>query len=470
MLASIGVGASSAILFACGGAPKRAERPLSINPELTTWLRDAVSMLVGAGLAAPHALAVTRRRTTAALDVLGAGVGRGRSDGIVLSARDKDGSLREQVTNDLSRRGVLAAVQALVGKKVKAASVDFGRAPTHIFVPTPDPDTLSDAEMLARVGALAGRDRRWSSRIVYAASVVDIDDAHVWLVAPGRTLVQRLVRVRRSVSRVAWHGSRPLVSEITRSWMGGVDAQDLTNDEIIGARENALVLMTPRAFDEGERTIVLEPTVAAIALDAALRGQLTRDAHRLPEAARRGGVGASVASELVTIVDDPSVTDAYGGFRFDDRGVPATAQTLVEHGRVVGRIERERRPSHVGCAETVPSHVRVAPGTVEVDALLDDGLLLEEPVSTFVDPSSDRVVIQVARAREYIAGRHTGRIYADLEVIADSRSLLSSIAALSRQTRAVGIRDEIDGQPRWRSIDTPWVRTRSLVRQRRRQA
>jgi hypothetical protein len=103
VLASLGVGSAQALLLACGGSARTPSRPVAVDPELTTWLRDAVSILRGAGFATAHALAVSRRRTTAALDVLGSGVARSRADGVVLTVRDKDGMSREQVTNDLSR-------------------------------------------------------------------------------------------------------------------------------------------------------------------------------------------------------------------------------------------------------------------------------------------------------------------------------------------------------------------------------
>jgi predicted transcriptional regulator len=469
VLASLGVGSAHALLVACGGQARAPQRPTAIDPELTTWLRDAVSVLRGAGFATAHALAVSRRRTTAALDVLGSGVARGRADGVVLTVRDKDGLSREQVTNDLSRAGVLEAVHALTGSSsTKAASIDFGPPPRGIESPSPDPMRMSDSDMLARVGALAARDKHQSSRIVYAAALLDIDDAHVWSIAPGRMLEQRLVRVRRSVTRVAWHGSRPLISEASRAWMGGIDAQDLTDDEIIGARENVLVLLTPRAFADGDHTFVLEPAVAANVIDVALRALLTRDAQRVPEVAQRMTTGRTAAAPMLTIVDDPTVSDAYGGFRFDDRGQLASAQMLIDKGQLVGRIERERRPGHVGASETSPSHVRVLAGTADADSLLTDGFVLEEPIATIVDPSSDRIVIQVARAREWLAGRRTGRMFADVEVVADLASLLGAVTEISKETRSIGIRDEVEGQPRWRSVDAPWLRCRALLRQRRR--
>jgi predicted Zn-dependent protease len=274
--------------------------------------------------------------------------------------------------------------------------------------------------------------------------------------------------VRRTVSRVAWHGTRPVVSEATRAWTGGIDAQDLTDDEIVGARENVLVLMTPRAFDEAERNFVLGPSVTASVIDAAVRALLTRDAQRIAEVAAGFAPGAVLGTPTLSVIDDPTVRDTYGSYAFDDRGERATARPLIDHGSIAGRIEHERRPGHVGLAETLPSNLRVLPGNADADNMLDEGVLLEEPVDTLVDPASGRIVIQIARAREWQGGRRTGRMFADVEVIGDTRTLLASIADASRQTRAIGIRDELDGQPRWRSIDAPWLRGRGIVRQRRR--
>lgn len=469
MLASLGVGSAQAILLACGGAPRRPESPVSVDPELTTWLRDAVATLRGAGAASAHALAVSRRRTTGAIDVLGAGVARSRADGVVLTVRDKTGALREQVTNDLSRAGVAAAVRELTGStKVKPASVDFGPSPRPPTVPSPDPLEITDSAVLERVDALAARDRHLSSRVVYASALLDIDDAHVWSVAPGRVLEQRLVRVRKTVSRVAWHGSRPVVSEASRAWTGGIDAQDLTDEEIVAARENVLVLMTPRAFDEAERTFVLGPSVTASVLDAVVRALLTRDAQRVPEVAAGFAPGAALGTQVLSVIDDPTVSDAYGSYAFDDRGERGTPRTLIDRGAIAGRVERERRPGHVGLAQTLPSHLRVLPGTADRASMLDEGVLLEEPIDTLVDPASGRIVIQTARAREWQAGRRTGRMFADVEIIGDTRTLLASLADASKETRAIGIRDELDGQPLWRSIDAPWLRGRGIVRQRRR--
>jgi len=383
--------------------------------------------------------------------------------------RDRDGMTREQVTNDLSREGIAAAVKVLAGK-AKPANVQFGKTPAPFVVPRPDPDLMSDDQILAKVGTLALRDKDMSSRVVYSAALLDIDDARVWSVAPGRDQQQRLVRVRKSITRVAWNGTRPIVAEAARAWNGGVDDQDLYDAELIDAREAALALMTPGAFDDKEYAFALDPAVTASVIDAAVQALLTSTAARRPEVAARLAAGAAVAAPLLTLIDDPSAVGAYGGFLFDDAGEAATRTQLIDKGRVAGRIDRVRRPGHVGRVEPFAAHLRLAAGLVDNDQLLDDGFVLEGPLGTVVDPVSDRIVIAVARARERVSGKRTGRMFADIEVVGELSKLLGSVTALSKQTKVFGVRDEIDGQPRWRSIETPALRGKGLLRARRRPA
>ena len=464
MLASLGVASAQAIAWAtgCGGGqtPVRRAEP-EASGEVRTWLRDAIAALAGAGLGEPHALAVARGRTTAASDVLGASVARGRCAGAVLSATDRGGVRREQVTGDLSQAGIAAAVKALAGATPAPARVAF--APPQVWGAIPvEPD---DAALLERARQLA-HDRAMSSRIVYWAGAIDVDDATLWAIAPDHDREQRLVRVRCAATRVAWNGTRPVVAEASRAWSGGVAEHELDEDEREAASRAALALYTPSPFEPGEFALVLEPSVTAAVIDAAVPALLTASAARRPEVARRLAVGASVASPLVTLVDDPTIAGAYGGFHFDDLGAPAAAIPLVDAGRVVGRIGPRLRPGHIGPADAAPSHLRLAPGDVDHEALRGEGYLLEGGLGAMVDPSSDRVVISIARARQLHDGQTTGRTYADLELVGELGPLLASVSGVSKQTASFGLRDERDGLPRWRSIEAPWLRATGRLRAR----
>ncbi|HET9988171.1 MAG TPA: metallopeptidase TldD-related protein, partial [Kofleriaceae bacterium] len=463
-----GLASAYALAFGCGPPPKPARRaPDEFSGEVRAWLRDAVALIHGAGMTG-HALAVSRSHTVAAIDVLGAGVNHARADGVVLVARDAHGR-REQITSDLTRTGVETAARALAGK-VAPARIEFGPPARPAPVPKPDPAQLADSALLDSIAAIAKRDGGLSSRIVYASGMLEADDAMVWSIAEHRDLEQRLYRVRRQITRVAWNGTRPMISEVSRAWSGGIHDQTFGDDELAYARDTALALMTPGAFADGDHDLVLAPDVVAGIVDAATRALWTTRAARRPEIAARFAPDKLIASAAVTIVDDPTVANAYGGYHFDDTGELAGPMPLVDRGKLVGRIERGLRPGHTGVLEPMPSHVRFAPGGSETELVLDAGYLLEGHRDVLVDPASDRVVVSVQRALEVQHGQRTGRAYADIELVGDLTTLLGTIADVTKATRVTGIRDERDGLPRWRSIEAPWLRARGLVRARRSQA
>jgi len=501
VLGSFGFASASTLLWAlgCGTHAPAVRRAPQASGEVRTWLHDAVARLAST-YPTVHALAVSRRRTTAAIDVLGSGVGRLRADGVILTVRGRDGTWREHVTSELTGPGIEAAATALDAPR-QHKSLDFGRPPaTPVELPR-----IDDLDLRHRTELLLSRDARLSSRIVYAAALIDIDDATVWSVAPGRDLEQRLVRIRQAATRAAWNGTRPVVREIEHAWSGRLDDQPLTPDELAATSQAALELMTPGSFDDGERTVVLDPSVVAILLDTVASALLTTAAARRPEAAGRtagpaaaasaasgsaasglaafgsaasgpaAAAGAALASPLITLVDDPTAPHAYGGFAFDDEGELAAPITLLDAGRVVAQLSdhaaggagRGRRPGHLARVEPASSHLQLVPGTLETRELYGDGFILEGGRGATYDPGTDRVRIACAHARELRAGNTTGRIYADVELVGSLTALLSAVDAIARDPATFALSPSADRDPRWRSISTPALRTRGLVRARR---
>jgi len=464
VLGTLGVSSASTLLWALGcGAPAKPVvlAPQQASGEVRGWLRDAVARLA-TKFQVVHALAVSRRRTTGAVDLAGTGVARARRDGVVLSIRDRDGIWREQVTADLSGPGVLAAVELLAGG-LPAGRLDLPAPPTPSA-----PAKIGDLELRNRLEAIMRSDRATSSRIVYASALIDIDDVNVWSVAPGHDREQRLRRVRQRAIRAAWSGTRPVVSEVERGWTGAIEEHRLAAADVTRASTNALQLLTPGAFADGEYGVLLEPEVTATIVDAAVRGLLTASAQRRPEIARRVTSGAAVAAASLTLVDDPGSAGAYGGFAFDDAGGVAAPITLLEGGRVAEPLTRGRRAGHVGMLEPGPSHLRLAPGTATIQELSTDGWLLEGRIDAVFDPGSDRIVIGAARARELKNGSPTGRVFADVELVGALAALLANVSGVGKDTATLVARDESTGEPQWTSTSAPWVRTRGLVRSRRR--
>jgi predicted Zn-dependent protease len=467
MLGALGVASAHTLLWAFGcGGPARSIRttPDLHRDEVRTWLHDAVARLDGAGLGSPHALAVSRQRATAAIDTLGESVVRVRCDGVVLSVIDAGGARREQVTTDLSADGVAAAVHALAAgaRPARAASGKPEVWRTGEGAP-------GDAELLDQLRRLGQLDQATTSRIVYRAELVDIDDATVWSVAHGHDREQRLVRVRQSATRVAWNGTRPVIGDAARAWLGAPGDQALGKAELEAATRDALAMMTPGAFPDGELAVLLAPSIVAQLVDAAAAALWTAAAARRPDVARRCAIGAQIAAPELALVDDPTAGgafDAYGAYAFDDTGAPAAPVTLIDHGRIAARLAARRRAGHIGRIDDTASHLRLELGGSET--AVEDGFVLDGALGAAVDAASDRIVVSVARANELRGGRQTGRVYADIELIGELAALLGSARRGTGSMQRVGLRPELDGQPSWRSIDAPWLHAKARLRARRR--
>ncbi len=461
VLGGLGIASASLILGCHFGQQEVVRAPLAPSAAIRGWLREAIGWLAPA-FATVHALAVSRHRTTAAIDSLGSGVAHHRFDGVVLSVRDKSGR-REQISSDLSEAGVARAVLLLAGTVKSPARPSFGGA-AKVYAPklAGDPRVLEDRALLARITT----NEATSSRIIYAAGLLDIDDTTTWSVAPDHDREQRIVRVRRTATRVAWNGTRPVVGERTIAWAGGIDDRALSLADLHAASLGATELMTPGGFPDGEHELLLDPSSAAALVDALARTLFTSDAQHRPEIAMR----APIRAPLISLVDDPTARGAYGGFAFDDTGAVAAPIPLIAATPGTLGAGRERRPGGVGPLAAMPSHLRLEPGQGDPLKMLDDGFALESGGRVIFDPVADRVTITVARARELAKGATTGRVFADVELVGSLSALLASVSALSHEAHVTGIRDEVDGEPTWRSIETPWLRCRGTVRARRRSA
>jgi predicted Zn-dependent protease len=483
VLGTLGIASASSLLWALGcSAPTRAvRRAPQVSDDVRLWLRDAVERLAAVHPTV-HALAVSRHRTTTAHDVLGAGIASLRSDGAVLTVRDRDGACREHVTSSLTAEGVAAAATALGATRARKP-IDFGPVPAR----PAEPPALDERDLRRRVDRLLHADAALAHRIVYAAAVLDLDDAIVWSIAPGRDLEQRLVRIRQIATRAAWSGTRPVVRELERAWSGALDDHTLTDAEIAATSEAILEQMTPGTFDDGARSVVLDPSVVAILADTVTRTLLTARA-RPPAAAP---AAEPLASSLFTLIDDPTTAGAYGGFAFDDEGQPAAPLTLVDAGRITARLAdlatgasagagRGRRPGHLARVAPSSTHLVVLPGNVATSELYDDGFLLEAGLDAALDPATGQLRIACSRARELKAGAATGRIYPDIELVGSLPAVLAAIDAVARDPVTFALRaprptlvDPATADPaaaRWASVAAPALRTHAFLRARRSRA
>lgn len=104
------------------------------------------------------------------------------------------------------------------------------------------------------------------------------------------------------------------------------------HDKIVETLGNRVVRQlkakTPKG---GVFPAVLAPEVVGVFTHEAF-GHLAEADLTVSGSVLNGKIGEKVASELVTIIDDPTIPDAYGTFKYDDEGVETRPVTIVENG------------------------------------------------------------------------------------------------------------------------------------------
>jgi PmbA protein len=161
----------------------------------------------------------------------------------------------------------------------------------------------------------------------------------------------------------------------------------------VKAARRALRRLGARKVKTCEVPVVFEPEIAASllrSLSSAISGySLYKGASFLLNQR-----GASIASDLVTVIDDPTIPGALGSKPFDAEGLPTLKKTIVDKGRLESYLLDTYSGRKLGMASTgnasrsageppsvAPSNFYLAPGLHSADEILGSvktGLYLTE--------------------------------------------------------------------------------------------
>src|SRR5690606_5261439 len=112
------------------------------------------------------------------------------------------------------------------------------------------------------------------------------------------------------------------------------------------AARQALVNLEARPAPAGEMEVVLAPGDSGILLHEAVGRGLEADFNRKGTSNYTGQVGQPVASELCTVVDDPTFTESRGSINVDDEGCEPQRNVLIEAGVLRGYLQDRLSAKH----------------------------------------------------------------------------------------------------------------------------
>jgi TldD protein len=263
------------------------------------------------------------------------------------SGRDRGAGIRVVVgettgfahTADLSERGLLDAARAAAavaregGGGVREVSLhDLDEHPSPAVIEPGDVDKARKIELLRHADDVARSEGSSISQVQVALG----DSTRRFVVAnsEGVFASDHQVRTRFNVSCVATGdggmqtGYRPIA---------GTRGFELLSDEAVaqaarGAARQAITKLDARPAPSGELPVVLAGGSGGILFHEACGHGLEADAIMKQASVYAGKVGQLVASPLVTLVDDGTVTGEWGYLAVDDEGRPGRRNVLIENG------------------------------------------------------------------------------------------------------------------------------------------
>jgi TldD protein len=229
-------------------------------------------------------------------------------------------------------RGGSAAVPAV---RAAAATHDLYRLPTPP-IDTPLPDLVA---LLARLDA-AARAVDPSVRNVLAGigiehRVVLIATSAGALVGDVRPLVHLSVTCIAERGGVRQQGTYGGGGRFAFEVLADGRAERFAREAARQAVVNLEAVDTPA----GTMTVVLGPGWPGILLHEAIGHGLEGDFNRKRVSAFTDRIGARVASELCTVVDDGTLPNRRGSLNVDDEGTPTSRTVLIERGVLRGYLQ-----------------------------------------------------------------------------------------------------------------------------------
>ena len=321
-------------------------------------LQRVLSTATRGGAEFAEVFAEDKRSTSAALDdgrIEQVSSGRDRGAGIRVVSGDTTGFAH---TADLSERGLVAAAEAAAsaarggGGGVRTVDLTHRRATSHHRVER-DPAEVPKADkvdLLRRVDEAA----RSAGAAIVQVSAGYGDSRRRILVAntDGVLADDEQVRALMRISVVAsgdtgmQTGFQSAGHTMGFEMFDKVDVEELARD----AARQAVTKLGARPAPSGSMPVVIKRGSGGVLFHEACGHGLEADLVAKNASVYRGKSGEMVASPLVTLVDDGTMSTEWGAIGIDDEGHPSQYNVLIQDGVLTDymwdylRARKEGRP------------------------------------------------------------------------------------------------------------------------------
>lgn len=263
-------------------------------------------------------------------------------------------------SNRLDREALLQAAEAA------SAALPDGGAGTVVDLRESEPAAVNRAQRPA-ADVPSAQKVAWLEEVNDAARSFDPDVVQVVGVY-GDSLQRRLIatsdgrwvredrpRIRLVAQVIASRGQDNIQTGFEGpAACAGVEFLDLDTPRLVAttAARRAVTMLDSIPAPAGEMPVVLGPGCGGVLFHEAVGHPLEADAVDKEASVYRGRIGETLASPLVTGVDDATIANGWGSYAYDDEGSPSQRTVLFAAGVLQGLLYDRLRAEKDGVDST----------------------------------------------------------------------------------------------------------------------
>lgn len=257
----------------------------------------------------------------------------------------KDGKISYAFTNDLSKKGIDEIIFSLKNynssesvinlKKLSPLKMDrqffIKNNPNYI-------DLREKIKILKEANQIARQESRFVKqvKVLYSDTIqkLKIANSEGFYTDEERIYTLFLIHVVAHENGVIQTGYE------ANGGLKGFEIFDEISPEILAkkAAKRAVMMLKARRIKGGRMPVVISSEAGGTMIHEAIGHGLEADLVQEGLSVYSDKIGEKVASDLITVIDDPTIPNMRGSYIFDDEGTPSQKTILVERGVLVNYI------------------------------------------------------------------------------------------------------------------------------------
>jgi TldD protein len=245
-------------------------------------------------------------------------------------------------TNDLTKTGVNNLISSLKNYKYSGNFINLKKlSPTINFLikmPPKNIDIIEKVNFVKRANKIS-----WSQgekvrqvKVLYTDSFQNIKTAN----SEGFFTEEERIQTLFLVHTVA---SENGIVQTGYEAVGGLKGHELfeetTPEEVaLKATKRALMMLNARRIKGGRMPVVISSEAGGTMIHEAVGHGLEADLVQEGLSVYSGKLGERIASEFITVIDDPTLPNMRGSYIFDDEGTPSHRTVLVDRGILINYL------------------------------------------------------------------------------------------------------------------------------------